>query len=67
MEGYFFPYERPQTKPTVLDVLGPAYHHRAAEVYIDNEVLEDEVIEEKDDILRTGEEEKRKRREEMAM
>ena len=39
-------YEKPQTKPTVLDVLGPDYHHRAAEVYIDNEVLEDEEVEE---------------------
>ena len=66
VEGYFLPYERPPTKPTVLDVLGPTYHHRAAEVHIDNAVLEDEVVEEKDDILRTGEEEKRKRRAEMA-
>lgn len=66
VEGYFLPYERPPTKPTVLDVLGPIYHHRAAEVHIDNEVLESENVEEKDDILRTGEEEKRKRRAEMA-
>ena len=36
------------------------YHHRAAEVYIDNEVLESEEVEEKDEILRQGEEEKRK-------
>ena len=66
VEGYFLPYEKPPTKPTVLDVLGPHYHHRAAEVYIDNEVLEQEQVEEKDEILRQGEEEKRKRREEMA-
>ena len=66
VEGYFFPYERPQTKPTVLDVVGPDYHHRAAEVYIDNAVLEDEKVEDKDDILRTGEREKEKRREEMS-
>jgi fatty acid desaturase len=65
VEGYFLPYERPPTKPTVLDVLGPKYHHRAAEVYIDNEVLEQEQVEEKDEILRQGEEEKRKRRAEM--
>ncbi len=62
VEGYFLPYEKPPTKPTVLDVLGPNYHHRAAEVYIDNEVLEGETVDEKDDILRQGEEEKRKRR-----
>jgi fatty acid desaturase len=66
VEGYFFPYERPQTKPTVLDVVGPDFHHRAAEVYIDNAVLEDEKVEDKDDILRTGELEKAKRREEMS-
>ena len=51
-------------KPTVLDVLGPTFHHRAREVYIDNTVLEGETVEEKDDILRQGEEEKRKRRDE---
>lgn len=62
VEGYFLPYEKPPTKPTVVDVLGPAYHHRAEEVYIDNEVLESEVVEEKDEILLQGEEEKRKRR-----
>jgi hypothetical protein len=66
VEGYFLPRERPQVKPTVLDVLGPDYHHRAAEVYIDNEILEGEHVEEKDDILRQGEEEKRKRRQEMS-
>jgi len=66
VEGYFFPYEKPPTKPTVLDVLGPKYHHRAAEVYIDNDVLESEEVDEKDEILWQGEEEKRKRREEMA-
>jgi fatty acid desaturase len=66
VEGYFFPYEKPPTKPTVLDVLGPKYHQRAAEVYIDNDVLESEEVDEKDEILRQGEEEKRKRREEIA-
>ncbi len=66
VEGYFFPYEKPPTKPTVLDVLGPKYHHRAEEIYIDNDVLESEEVEEKDEILQQGEEEKRKRRAEMA-
>jgi hypothetical protein len=66
VEGYFLPYERPPTKPTVLDVLGPDYYHRAAEVYIDNEVLEGETVDEKDEILRQGEEEKRKRRDPLA-
>jgi fatty acid desaturase len=65
VEGYFFPYERPQTKPTVLDVVGPDYYHKAVEVYIDNAVLDGEVVEDKDDILRTGEREKERRRDEM--
>jgi fatty acid desaturase len=65
VDGYFLPYEKPPTKPTVVDVLGPVYHRRAEEVYIDNEVLEGEQVEEKDEILRQGEEEKRKHREEM--
>jgi fatty acid desaturase len=60
VEGYFLPYEKPPTKPTVLDVLGSAYHHEAEAVYIDNEVLEGEEVEEKDEILRQGEEEKRR-------
>jgi fatty acid desaturase len=64
VEGYFFPYEKPPTKPTVLDVLGPAYHHRAADVYIDDAVLEGEEVEEKDEILKQGAQEKLKRREE---
>jgi fatty acid desaturase len=64
VEGYFLPYEKPPTKPTVLDVLGPGYHHRAAEVYIDDAVLEGEEVEEKDEILKQGEQEKLKRREE---
>ena len=66
VEGYFFPYEKPQTKPTVLDVVGPDFHHRAAEIYIDNAVLEDEKVEDKDEIHRIGEQEKEKRRAEMA-
>jgi fatty acid desaturase len=65
VEGYFLPYEKPPTKPTVIDVLGPAYHHRAEEVYIDNDVLEGEEVEEKDEILQQGEDEKRKRRAEV--
>jgi fatty acid desaturase len=66
VKGYFLPWERPPQHPTVVEVLGPRYHVRAEEVYIDNEVLEGERVEEKDDILRQGEDEKRKRREEMS-
>jgi fatty acid desaturase len=66
VEGYFLPRERPPVKPTVVDVLGPAFAPRQlAEVYIDNEVLEQERVEDKADILRQGEDEIRKQRERM--
>src|SRR5204862_7502666 len=52
VKGYFLPWEKPPQHPTVVEVLGPRYHVRAEEVYIDNEVLEGERVEEKDDILR---------------
>ncbi len=63
VEGYFMPYEKPPTKPTVVEVLGPDYHHRPEELYIDNEVLAQEEVEDREEILRQGEEEKRKHRE----
>jgi fatty acid desaturase len=66
VEGYFLPWEKPPTKPTVVEVLGPDYAFRDVEVYIDNEVLEQEQVEEKDDILRQGEAEIEKRRQELA-
>ena len=66
VKGYFLPHEKPQQHPTVVDVLGPEFHHRAAEVYIDNDVLDQDIVEEKDEIIRQGEEEKEKRRAEMA-
>ena len=61
VEGYFLPPHTPQTRPTVLDVLGPAYAPRdSREVHIDNSVLEDDVVEEKEEILREGELEKKR-------
>jgi fatty acid desaturase len=66
VEGYFMPYEKPPTRPTVVEVLGPAYHQRPEELYIDNDVLEQEDVEDRDEILRQGEEEKRKHRESVA-
>jgi len=66
VEGYFLPRERPPTKPTVVDVLGPDYAHRDVDVYIDNEVLEQEQVEDKDDILKQGEVEIERRRRELA-
>jgi fatty acid desaturase len=61
VEGYFLPPHSPQTRPTVLDVLGPEYAPRNEyEVHIDDTVLEDDEVEEKADILREGEMEKRR-------
>jgi fatty acid desaturase len=61
VEGYFLPPHTPQTRPTVLDVLGPNYAPRdRREVHIDNSVLEDDVVEEKAEIMREGEMEKQR-------
>jgi fatty acid desaturase len=55
VKGYFLPPERPPQHPTVLDVLGPDYAPRQADVYIDNDVLEGEQVEDRAEILRQGE------------
>jgi fatty acid desaturase len=61
VHGYFVSPERPQVHPTVLDVLGPGYAAREFHgVHIDNTVLEDCVVEEKNEILKEGEQEKRR-------
>ena len=61
VEGYFFSPRTPPTHPTVLDVLGPAYAPRDdCEIYIDNSVLEDDVVEDKIAILHEGEMEKKR-------
>jgi fatty acid desaturase len=53
VEGYFLPPHHPAERPTVLDVLGPAYAPRdPTDVYIDNTVLENVRVDEKSDILR---------------
>jgi fatty acid desaturase len=57
VEGYFWPKHRPPTHPTVVDVLGPAYAPREfREVYIDNSVLEGQLVtdREKEEILDEG-------------
>ena len=46
VEGYFLPRHRPPTRPTVLDVLGPAYAPRDGAAYIDDTVLEGERLDE---------------------
>jgi hypothetical protein len=41
VEGYIWPKQQPQTRPTVIDVLGPKCAPREfRDVYIDNSVLE---------------------------
>jgi fatty acid desaturase len=58
VEGYFLPRHRPPTAPTVLDVLGPAYAPREFhDAHINNEVLDDDVVEEREAIVREGAEE----------
>lgn len=56
IEGYFLPKHQPPTHPTVLDVLGPDYApSKGQRVYIDNTVLEDVRVEDKDAILHEAE------------
>jgi fatty acid desaturase len=55
VEGYFLHREEPPVRPTVVDVLGPAYAPPdSQEAYIDDTVLEGERVEEKEEILRAG-------------
>jgi fatty acid desaturase len=55
VHGYFRSPERPPVHPTVVDVLGPEYAPREPHgTYIDNSVLEDDVVEEKAEIIREG-------------
>ena len=61
VEGYFLPPHTPQTRPTVLDVLGPDYAPRdGGRSTSTTRVLEDDEVEEKAEILREGELEKRR-------
>src|SRR5213080_2718456 len=48
VDGYFLPRHKPPIGPTVLEVVGPAYTPQAQDVHIDNSVLDDEQVEEKD-------------------
>ena len=57
VEGYIWPKERPPKRPTVVDVLGPAYAPREfRDVYIDNSVLDGRNVteHEKDQIRQEG-------------
>jgi len=60
VDGYFVPRHKPPIGPTVLEVVGPDYRPQIRDVHIDNSVLEDEQVEDREAILKEGEEEKRK-------
>lgn len=70
VEGYFWPKERPSVKPTVVDVLGPAYSPQEfRDVFIDNAVLEGRNLSdaEKQEILEEGAREAERARREAAI
>jgi fatty acid desaturase len=55
VHGYFVSPEKPQVHPTVIDVLGPDCAAREFRgVHIDNTVLDDCEVEEKEQIIREG-------------
>jgi len=61
VHGYFRSPEDPKVHPTVVDVLGPEYAAQEFHgVHIDNSVLDSCQVEEKEQILDEGEEEKRR-------
>jgi fatty acid desaturase len=55
VEGYFAPPRRPQTNPTVLDVLGPDYAPKTQSVYIDESVMDGDEFEGKEELRAEGE------------
>jgi hypothetical protein len=55
VENYVIPKpRRPKRNPTCVEVVGPAYAKRTDEVYIDNSVLDDWEVDEREEILRHG-------------
>ena len=65
VEGYFLPKERPPTKPTVVDVLGPDFAPLPDnDVFIDNSILEDQQVDDRDkaEIIADGEQEAQRAR-----
>jgi fatty acid desaturase len=55
VKGYFISPERPKVHPTVLDILGPEYSPKTAEVHIDNEVMGSDNFQDREAIEREGE------------
>ena len=61
VHGYFHSPETPQIHPTVVEVLGDNYASKNFRgVHIDNTVLDDNEVEDKEGIINTGEREKQK-------
>lgn len=54
VENYWWPERRDEPHPTVVEVLGPHYARQTADVYIDDTVLDDWEVDEKEEILRAG-------------
>ncbi|MCA9271163.1 MAG: fatty acid desaturase [Planctomycetales bacterium] len=52
VKNYLLPEHRQPRRPTVVEVLGPEYAMHTDDVYIDNTVLDDWEVDEKDEILR---------------
>jgi hypothetical protein len=54
VDNYLVPSLKPPRNPTVIEVLGPEYTSVNEEIHIDDTVLEDWDVEEKDAILKAG-------------
>ncbi|VTS05627.1 fatty acid desaturase family protein [Tuwongella immobilis] len=56
VEGYFRPRYAGQVNPTVLDIVTPEYAPHSGQVFVDDSVLEQDEVEDKEQILKVGEE-----------
>ena len=54
VQNYFVPTDHGPHNPTVVEVLGPEYSRQSSDVYIDDTVLDDWEVDEKEEILRAG-------------
>ncbi len=54
VQNYVVPAGGQPRRPTVVEVLGPEYAQCSEEVYVDNSVLDDWEVDEKEEILRKG-------------
>ncbi len=54
VDNYIVPTQTDPRNPTVVEVLGPEYAAESEDIYIDDSVLEDWEVEEKEEILKEG-------------